>query len=254
MRIGNRGMDQVLAAVADWRHYRAAMNMLRVYQDPPDAFLRYLLNRGGYPKIVSLNTPLGKLELTAYTQDDILTINEIFCREDYPVDPDDAVFVDFGSNIGVSAAYFLTRNPHAHAYLFEPLPQNVERLRANLVPFAGRYTLNEVGVGLVSGKARFGWEDTGRYGGINQPTGKYIEIDCVDSNEPLRTIIERHSEIDVLKIDIETLERPVTERIPADLLPHIKSLYVEYGFDENPLRRTHTMRHYGSITQFIRRA
>ena len=40
--------------------------------------------------------------------------------------------VDFGSNIGISALYFLTRNPSVQVYLFEPVPSNIERLRENL--------------------------------------------------------------------------------------------------------------------------
>ncbi len=42
------------------------------------------------------------------------------------------VVVDIGSNIGISALYFLTRNPACRCWLYEPVPRNVERLRANL--------------------------------------------------------------------------------------------------------------------------
>ncbi len=42
---------------------------------------------------------------------------------------DISVVVDFGSNIGISALYFLTRNQDIKVYLFEPVPQNILRLK-----------------------------------------------------------------------------------------------------------------------------
>jgi len=44
---------------------------------------------------------------------------EIFCRLDYLAKTDIKVVVDIGSNIGISALYFLSRNKQAKCYLFE---------------------------------------------------------------------------------------------------------------------------------------
>ena len=73
---------------------------------------------------VSVNTPVGMYDMTLYSCHDILTVNEIFCRNDYPASQDLRVVVDIGSNIGISAAYFLTRNNQVRCYLFEPDPKN----------------------------------------------------------------------------------------------------------------------------------
>ena len=251
MKVGNRELGVALAALSEKRHYVAALNMLRKYRDPASMFGRYLLGHGNYPADIVIRTPTGSLTLVAFSYHDILTINEIFCRLDYPTTARDQVVVDFGSNIGVSAAYFLTSSPASFVYLFEPLPANVERLRHNLRPFEGRYMLYEMAVGEADGEVEFGWEITGRYGGIGQKTGKYVSVTCRDSNKILEEIVTRHNRVDSLKIDIETLERQVTERIPVAIASHISRIYVEHKFDFNPLERTHTLRQYGPIAQFV---
>ena len=121
MKIANRELGVVLHALLQPQHYTALRNMLRVYRSPVDAFGRYLLGRGEYPADIVLGTPTGSLALTAYSHHDILTVNEIFCRLDYLAAAQDRVIVDFGSNIGISAAYFLASAPRSFLYLFEPL-------------------------------------------------------------------------------------------------------------------------------------
>src|ERR1700737_1506226 len=106
--------------------------MFRTYRQPLDAYVRYLFGVGRYPVAVPIDTPIGDIELMLYTPHDILTVNEIFCRKDYRAEPSDKIMVDFGSNIGISAAYFLSRNYDSYTYLYEPVPQNIARLRQNL--------------------------------------------------------------------------------------------------------------------------
>jgi FkbM family methyltransferase len=251
MKIATRDPGIVLHALFQPQHYIALRNMLRVYRKPADAFGRYLLGRGEYPAEIVVDTPAGPLSLTTYSHHDILTVNEIFCRLDYPATAGDRIIVDFGSNIGISAAYFLASAPHSFLYLFEPLRSNTNRLRDNLRPFGGRYELNEIAVGQADGEVDFGWEETGRYGGVGLRTGQYVSVASRDSNKILEDILARHGRIDILKIDIETLERQVTERIPVAIARNIGRVYVEYPFDSNPLEQTHTYRQYGSVAQFV---
>jgi FkbM family methyltransferase len=253
MRIGNRSLSAALGALFQPRHHVAARNMLRAYRNPADAFARYLLGRGSYPAVITLNTPAGALALTIHSYDDILTVNEIFCRLDYPAAIEDRIVVDFGSNIGLSAAFFLSRNPDAFVYLYEPLPANIGRLRENLKRFESRYALHEVAVGREDGVVEFGWEATGRYGGVGVKTGSYVSVACRDSNKILAEAIDRHGRIDVLKIDIEGLEREVTQQIPVEIARRIRRLYVEHDFASNPLAETHSYRQYGAVAQFTNR-
>lgn len=243
-----------LRALTDRRHYVAAAKAFEKIASPVDFLRRYISNGGKYPAEITVRTPQGPIRLTTYTPDDIQTINEIFLRGDYDVAEAGAVVVDFGSNIGISTAFFLSRRPDAHVYCFEPLPQNIERLRRNLAQFEGRFELTEAAVGTEVGRLRFGWEPTGRYGGLGRETGRWIDVDCVDSNAILADVIARHGRIDTLKVDIETMEEAVVTRIPPELAAKIGSLVVEFPFAKNPLAATHDMvsRHY--VTMFRRRA
>src|SRR6516225_11196833 len=108
MKIGNRDLRVVLLALFQRRHYLAALNMLRIYRHPMDAYRRYLFARGEYPAEIDINAPAGSLTLAVYSPHDILTVNETFCRHDYWANDQDRIIVDFGSNIGISAAYFLS--------------------------------------------------------------------------------------------------------------------------------------------------
>lgn len=251
--IAGRDTRTIAKAVFEPRHYFAASNMLRLYEHPFEMYRRYLTRMGEYPCTVRVSTPIGRIDLDLYTHDDVLTVNEIFCRVDYLADASDKVVVDFGSNIGISAAYFLSRGADTFTYLFEPLPANIERLQHNLRRFEGRYALDEAAVGTDKGEVQFGWEPTGRYGGVGQPTGNYITVQCRKAREVLEDVVGRHGQIDILKIDIETMEEAVIGDIPSALARHIDKVYVEYKFAENPLAGTHLLRQRGPIAQFFRR-
>src|SRR5262245_917624 len=93
---------------------------------------RYLSGRGDYPWRCAVRTPLGVVAPRTYSHHDVVTVTEVFCRHDYESPDDVRVVVDVGSNIGISALYFLTRNPHVRCHLYEPVGRNVARLRENL--------------------------------------------------------------------------------------------------------------------------
>jgi hypothetical protein len=87
--------------------------------------------------------------------------------------------VDIGSNIAISALYFLTRNRTSRCYLYAPVHRNVERLRVNLTGFEGRYELTRAAVGPTTGSADFTVEETGRYGGIGVHRAQTIPVRCL---------------------------------------------------------------------------
>jgi|SRR5215210_6710831 len=180
--------------------------MYRNYPDFTENLKRYLTGKGEYPYNIRIKTPTGTTSPTLYSHHDILTVNEIFCRKDYAADERVNVVVDLGSNIGISALYFLTRNHTCRCYLFEPDPINVQRLRVNLAGFGPRFSLREVAVSDTSGVFQFGIESMGRYGGIGIKTGEYIKVPCLDINEVLSEILSKEESIDILKIDTEGQE------------------------------------------------
>jgi FkbM family methyltransferase len=250
----SRNIRSVVRAALSKRQYRAALRALTVCSDPVGLLRNYALGSGSYPCEVALRTPAGNTSLQVYGWHDLRTIHEIFLAEDYAIGRKAGVIVDYGSNIGVSAAYFLTRNPNNYCYLFEPAPTNIQRLNHNMKQFWGRYTLNECAVGIENCRIAFGVEDTGRYGGIGQQTGNYITVDCVDSHEVLEEIIEAHGKIDVLKIDVETMEKAIVERLSQSLASQIDLLLVEYRFKKNPLPATHVLSVQGTVSRFSRKA
>jgi FkbM family methyltransferase len=254
MQVAGRNLGLIAKSALDRRHYVAAANMVRVYEHPAEMFKRYLIGKGTYPYTVRVRTPESWLDLRLHSGHDLLTVNEIFCRKDYLADASDTVIVDFGSNIGISAAYFLTRNATAYTYLFEPLPTNVAKLKENLRPFEGRYEVREAAVGTSDGEVEFAWEESGRYGGVGAPHGNTLTVPLVNSRTVLEDVIAKHGKIDILKIDIEGLEAAVIENIPVEQARKIKKLYVEYTFDTNPLAETHDYYDYGAIAQFTRKA
>ena len=244
-----RTLSTLVRAPFKAHHYTALANIVAASPSPMAFLSRYLGLAKDYPAGIALRTPIGPLNLTAYSQHDIQTINEIFFRLDYPADANDKVVVDFGSNIGISGAWFLTREADVRVYLHEPLPQNIERLKRNLEPFRDRFTLAEAAVGVTAGTVRFGWEASGRYGGIERDTGRFIEVPCLDSNAALEAVLARHAAIDILKVDTETLEHQIVQRIPPDIAARVRRMIVECApFAANPFPASHVMTRRGYVS------
>jgi FkbM family methyltransferase len=236
MRVLDRRVSDVLRAPLQRGHYRALAGMVRTYPDPVRNARRYVSGWGEYPYRCRLRTPSGTIAPTLYSRHDMLTINEVFCREDYRLAGDLRVAVDIGSNIGLSALYFLTRSPAARVYVFEPDPRNVERLRANLAGYEDRYSLQAVAVAHSDGEAAFGTEPSGRYGLLTPAPGtghplfpptEQIRVRTRAMNDVLGEVLAREHRIDVLKVDTEGMEVELVASIRDSLLDRIASIIYE---------------------------
>lgn len=233
MKIGKRNLLQLFKALFAKQHYIALINIFLICCNPFNFFKRYFLGSGNYPTKIALRTPLGKIKPEIYSYYDILTINEIFCRIDYKAKNDIKIIVDIGSNIGISALYFLTRNNYCKCYLFEPDPDNIIKLNSNLKNFKNRYELKECAITKEGGVKQFGRDPAGRCGGLNRKTGNYINVRCCHINEVLKKIFETCDIIDILKIDIEGDELEVLKSIDKNLLNKIKNIYFEIDYTIN---------------------
>lgn len=245
--LGNRNLKQVVSAIVGKQHYIALFNMCRNYPDFWKNTLRYLTGRGHYPYEIEIKTPTGIIKPKLYSHEDLLTVNEIFCRYDYYAGSHIRTVVDVGSNIGLSALYFLTRNNLAKCYLYEPDTANTEKLIKNLSGFEDRYRLAEKAVSDETGTIEFGVEATGRYGGIGVNTGKQIRVECININEVLRNVLDKEDVIDILKIDTEGVEIKTVEAINVEYLQRIRRIYLE----AQPQYKLHPdyfrQKQYGSI-------
>jgi FkbM family methyltransferase len=215
-------------------NYAALTRAVQVYERPAHAMMRYLIGHGDYPCSVRLRTALGRQEVTLFCSQDAITIHEIFCRGDYRLDPPPQTIVDIGSNIGISALYFLTSSSSAYCDLYEPDPSNVEKLRTNLADFEGRFTLHQTAVADRSGVLPFMRESTGRYGSLDperwlQATGEQMNVQVEHINTVLDRALSWAGIIDLLKIDTEGPELATVQSIDADLLKRIRHIIIEWG-------------------------
>ena len=253
-KIFGRDQKWVIQAALSPRHYRAMGKMCVVFKEPLRACYNYIRRTGSYPSDYVVRTPLGHRVFTLFTVEDLLTLNEVFARNDYKATPKDQIAVDFGSNIGISVGYFLTRSPTSFVYAFEPVPRNIRRLKKNLVGLETRYELSEVAVGIANDRVEFGIEESGRYGGVGLRTGSIIEVECVKASDVIESVIRQHGRIDILKADIEGFEVKVFNSIAPELLGKIGKIYLECTFPLNPISQTHRFRQYGTVAQFWRNA
>jgi FkbM family methyltransferase len=228
--LAGRSWQLVARNVVAPANYRALARAAQVSRAPLTDARRYLLGRGDYPCTCRLRTPTGDVTAHVPTQHDMFTVGEIFFREDYrfPVPDGRCVVVDIGSNIGLSALYFLSRSEGVRTYLFEPNPANHPALRRNLAGLEDRYELDASAVAAFSGTATFGVEPTGRYGGIGVETGETIEVRCRSIRDVVESILEREPRIDVLKIDTEGQELETVRALPAELLSRIGTILLEW--------------------------
>jgi FkbM family methyltransferase len=234
--LGGREPSLVLSEVVQRENYVALWRMLRRYPGPGKNLGRYFFGWGEYPYRCRVRTPRGEVAPTLYSHHDMWTVNEVFCREDYAAGPSLRVVVDIGSNIGISALYFLTRNPTAHVFLYEPDPRNVARLRQNLRGYEGRYTVHEEAVSDFSGTVSFGVEQTGRYGGIGLELDEQIAVPCSDINDVLRAVLARRPRVDILKVDSEGHEHRTIRAISPELARRVTTIYYEAGGSSERLR------------------
>jgi FkbM family methyltransferase len=235
------------------RHYRALARLPLVGRGPGAFLWRYLTGRGAYPYVVTVRTPVGPQEITAYDPVDMATINEVFFRGDYRVGRDLRTVVDVGGNIGVSALYFLTRNGESRVWVYEPNPATLPKLRANLRGYEERVTIHEAAVGVEDGTVSFSVEPTGRYGGIEADTGESITVRCRHVNAVVREVVEQAGDIDLLKVDIEGYEFKTLNRLDPALAARVRCVYFESPRPRALLPELFAERHAGGISRLVRR-
>src|SRR6202030_4265486 len=102
-----RSLARIAGAGTDARQAKAAIEAFRSLARPLDFLWRDGSGGASYPTNISIRTPTGNISPTLYSWHDTRTIHEIFLARDYRIDERPKIIVDFGSNIGLSAAYFL---------------------------------------------------------------------------------------------------------------------------------------------------
>ena len=83
--LADRSLGFVVRNAVRPDNYRSLMRAPRRYEHPGDALRRYFLGSGDYPARIGVKTPVGIVRPTAWTKDDVFTVNEVFCRQDYAI-------------------------------------------------------------------------------------------------------------------------------------------------------------------------
>lgn len=247
-----RKLQRILTAAFDKRHYVSLLSILRLCDDRISFLKRYLFGGGEYPYRPPVRTPCGLVRPFCKLRDDVLTVNEVFFRDDYGVPEKFRTVVDIGGNIGLSVLFFLTRNPDSFVCVFEPNPANHDGLRENLKGYESRYRLDDAAVWTSNGTVRFGVEPTGRYGRVEGERDEYITVRTVAIGDALRAIISERGEIDVLKIDTEGSEEELVAAIPEELLPKIKLILCETRPTGRIWPKFYAQEQYGAVCRLDR--
>ena len=237
----------------------AFVNIFIYFKNPLTVLIRYVFEVGNYPRQFFIRTPLGLQGATAFSHHDLITLIECFGKLDYRASTDISVVVDFGSNIGISALYFLTRNPIAQVYLFEPVPRNIERLRENLKGYEKRYKLIECAIGVNEGEFDFSCENTGRYGELTKEdaarfselsSNRVITVKVLLASNVLGEVLEKHQTIDIVKIDVEGYENKILSSLKKEILSRVGRIYAETEDDQEILG--FSSERYGGLTRYYR--
>jgi len=257
--VSQHSIKSFSAALFKKSFYLAFVNIFIYFKSPLQILIRYVFEVGNYPENIFVRTPLGLQCMTAFSHHDLITIIECFGKLDYEVPKSSSVVVDFGSNIGISALYFLTRNKGVKVYLFEPVPQNIERLKQNLKGFEERYELRECAVGIEDGCLDFACDDTGRYGGLIKGGAihfsqwdqkKIMTVNVVSANKVLDEILTQQKCADIVKIDVEGYENKILSSITRENLSRIDRIYAETTNDQEILG--FSSESYGGLTRYYR--
>lgn len=232
--LGGRPASLILRSALERQQYAGLLRMRGLYPDPLAFARRYLLGTGDYPYAQPVVTPAGRISPTLRSHHDAITLQEVFARQDYRAGADLGTVVDLGSNIGLSALYFLTRNDRSRVWCYEPVPGNVAALRANLAGYESRYTVREAAVADRAGMLEFGVEPSGRYGGLGAALQETIHVETREINDVLAEALAEAGAIDLLKLDTEGAEVASVRAIAPEHLRRIRTIVFETDERVNP--------------------
>lgn len=159
------------------------------------------------------------------------TLFSIFVREDYLTGTEEKNILDLGSNIGISAAYFLSRNKVNEIVCVEPDPNNIEFLKANLKQFIGRYKISFCAIGSEDSKyVEFNISNDGKYSSfkeIGQRFKEKIKVKTLSIEKALSDAVFKKSRPILIKIDTEGTEGEILKNLNFKNHPKIYELIVE---------------------------
>lgn len=170
-----------------------------------------LSNPARYNDEVSLNLKIaGRTVPFVMRLSDIFIIAEILHEQQYKMVsrlPANAMIVDAGGNVGISAVWFLAHYPDATMHVFEPAEENIGFLARNLASFP-KAKLFQQGVGAETGTMNLlHGEFAGMHSllpGLAEDGAPVEQIEVVTLADHMDA--NNIAQIDLLKLDIEGSE------------------------------------------------
>lgn len=199
----------------------------------PFNYIFYFLNPQKKNLTISINSPIGKFRLKIRNRKTARVFYSLFIREDYKITNNAQNIIDIGSNIGISALYFLSRNHLNKIISIEPDPNNIIFLRKNLEQskFQDRYKIIEKAIDDEAGNQKLSIVENGVNTSLikrQRNLLKIIDIEVITFDE----LIQNCSFFDpklylVLKIDIEGAEERVLRSINFRKYNSIRKIILE---------------------------
>jgi len=231
LKIGKRNFLTFLKRIAKIENFIAIFRFFRIHKSPFEAISNEIFSSGKYPKRLSFNSPSGNAKANLYSKDDFSTFNLIFCREDYFYKKKHKIVLDIGSNIGLSAIYWLTRNDDTIVHCYEPSSTNYKKLIENLKDYKGRFFAFKKAVSSKSFSAYLNLEKSGVYNSLNKDLSKkyYGQEKCevLSINTCIEKIVNSYGKIDIIKIDNEGEETKTVKSIDKKFWNYINCLNVD---------------------------
>ena len=183
---------------------------------------------------VRVKTPVGLVNIKLHNRQAVQTFYSIFIREDYYSEENNTNFIDCGSNIGLAAIYFLTRNKYNKVYCVEPDKYNQRLLQENLKQFQGRFLIDKSLVDTDnSNKRDFYLSKDGKHSrklplGLDYFKEKTkVEAKTLEKLFALAYSFFNSDKNITLKIDIEGNEKKIISNFQFSKYPQIKHLMHE---------------------------
>lgn len=181
-----------------------------------------------FPRFTEKSLRAGTMDLIVPDMPSFLsTYRELFVDKIYNFQTTNKqpIIIDIGANIGLSILFFKKIYPNAQItgyeadpYIFTFLKNNLEQNGVNDVVLENKAIwIDNVQLDFFSEKA-----DGGRISKVTE-SNKTVRIEAVD----IRDELNKYSEIDFLKIDIEGAEHQVIPKCNG-LLEKVKHIFVEY--------------------------
>ena len=181
------------------------------------------------PAELTVRSPCGHITISLRNFESVRTLFSVFCRQDYFTREDEpGVFLDFGSNIGIATAYFLSRNRENVAVCFEPDFANLEYLERNLRAFGARAEIRDRAVSEGAGQVVLYRSIDGKYSSLipseRATVPQPVEAEAFSGALELAT---RCTLPAVVKLDVEGMEVPLVKSVDFARYRNVRRLICE---------------------------